>query len=145
MSFICEEERMELLEQTDVFFMSKIMFDEKIEMEVLNTGMYQGNVFLTCLLSLQEKYPYFKVRPSKNEDFFCIITVSLPRKMKPFYGEVKKRFTNSLENSEFYYGEIILSNHYNELHVQTEGPVFFHDILQEIVKDLKALDAKEVC
>lgn len=145
MTLMGYQEREENLACMDVFFMAKIMQEEGFEIEAMNhheTSTQDG--IRTCLLYVQERYPYFRIRPSKDEDALMIFTVTLPLVLKEGYRDVKKKFDKIFSDVECYYGEISTKWHYNELHVTAESTIFFHDLLKSIIKECKEIQEKEV-
>lgn len=144
MSLLSFEEREDILAQIDSFFMAKLMVEEGFEMEPICHYDTSTNITIaTCLLYVQERYPYFKIRPSKHEDYIFILTVSLPRKMKPCYREVKKDFDKLFNQVECYYGELSLKWHYNELHVEAISSVYYHQLLKDILAKCKEIKETE--
>lgn len=145
MSLMDEEERREVLAKTDVFFMAKIMREKKFDMEVISHhDKPPSEMIKICMLHVQEKYPYFKIRPSKNDDDLFIFTVTLPTKYQSRYAEVKKKFDKMFNGMECHYGEIFTKWHYNEFHVQAVHNVLYHDLLRDLLKVCKEIEEKEV-
>lgn len=145
MSLMSSSEREEHLSGIDVFFMAKIMQEEGFQVEPFHHhDIWTQHAFLECLLHVLERYPYLKIRPSKHEDYAFILTVSLPYRLKSMYRDVKKRIDKIFYDSECHDGEITAKWHYNEIHVEIMGTVYFHDLLKDFLKELKKIHEVEV-
>ncbi len=136
----CEEN----LSCMDVFFMAKIMQENEFHVGSIDYHSTSTDEMLKlCLSALQKKYPYFRIRPSKNEEYLLIFTIALPFVLRKKYSDIKKKFNEIFENIDCFSGEIITKWHYNEMHVQVIGGVYYHDLLKQIIKELKEIRKKE--
>lgn len=140
MTLISEDERMELLEMIDNFTMAKIMYENNLEIEPFDyQSEWNGKTFMICMSKLSERYPIFTIRSSKHEKHTFAIGITLPSNLKHSYKKIKSDMKRLLEDNDYFFGEIIISEHYNELHAEVYNGVQYHDILMEFLIYLRSI------
>ncbi|MCY8466474.1 hypothetical protein [Bacillus atrophaeus] len=145
MTLMAEHERFELLEALDTFTMSKIMYDEGLPLEdVAYFELPNTGCFKLSLLKLQSKYPYFKIRESKDDEFLFIFTLSLPRALKAYYRVLKEKINHSLDYMDAYIVEVESEWRCNEFHFSCHDQVQYSSLLKDILLEFKMMKIKEV-
>lgn len=145
MTLMSEHERFELLDALDTFTMSKIMYDEGIPLEdVTYFELPKTGCFKLSMLKLQSKYPYFKIRESKDTDFLFIFTLSLPRTLKEYYRVLKEKINHSLDYMDAYIVDVESEWRCNEFHFSCNDHVQYSILLKDILMVFKMMKNKEV-
>ncbi|MCY8577582.1 hypothetical protein MOD24_17190 [Bacillus haynesii] len=142
---MAEDERIDLLEALDCFTMSKIMFDEGLPLEdIAYFQLPSSGCFKLSMSKLQGKYPYFKIRQSKDYNYLFIFSLSLPRALKKYYKAIKKTINNSLDYMDSYVVEIESDWRCNEFHFSCNDHVKYSVLLEDILTIFKEMRKIEV-
>ncbi|MBU5262038.1 hypothetical protein [Bacillus atrophaeus] len=96
------------------------------------------------MLKLQSKYPYFKIRESKDTDFLFIFTLSLPRTLKEYYRVLKEKINHSLDYMDAYIVDVESEWRCNEFHFSCNDHVQYSILLKDILMVFKMMKNKEV-
>lgn len=144
MNLMDEDTRMNLLSAVDVFTMMKTLHEEGFEIQRREyLGFFSMEYFFVAMQHLQERYPYFNLRRLKCEHSEKVgLTPSLPHCIKHLHKEVKKKFKDAFEDTEVHYSEMIVSYHYNELHIEVDSYVKCNELLTDFLKILKHIDKR---
>lgn len=141
MSFICENERIELLEVIDVFSMMKFLRFYHVENPLrAHHELTPYAFFGTALYAVSQKYPFFSFELTADEDARLSLWVDVAEKNR------KKCFdavVESMHLTEVFYGEIDAKVNGHQLDIVFLGDVLFAEPLKDIIRAVREVGEDE--
>lgn len=136
-----EPERLQILDDLDTFAMGKILYDENLFKDDIlpHFQTSNANYFKHCLLTLQDTYPYFKIRETNDLDCLFVFTLSLPRSLKAYYKILKESINRSLDYMDAFIVEVESDWRGNEFHLSRNDCIQYCTLLKDILSVFKEM------